>query len=981
MKQFPYDPVRILFRTGIIRWFMAVFFVLIPTLEKISIDFSGKISSVEIGLASADEVNDPLWPHEQSDLTPDANFVFGRLPNGFRYVLMKNNTPLDRVSMHLMIQAGSLSEADNQQGYAHFLEHLLFCGTTHFKPGDLIRYFQSIGMDFGSDANARTGFTDTVYDVLLPNGSHQSLEDGLKVMRDFADGALLLQNEIDRERKVVLAEKLTRDSSHYRTFEASLKFSFPDSLISRRLPIGDESVLKKADQAELKRFYDTWYRPETMILIAVGDMDPAEGASLIAEAFGSLSSREKRMPSPDIGNIDHQGVKTFYHYEAESGTADVSIGTLFREKIQPDSIRFQKEKVLHDLADQIMQNRLDALIRKPGTPFTSASVHSGRFLQEVYIAEISVESDPENWQKSLSVIEQQLRSALEYGFSDSEVVRVKADFQSSLEDQAKKASTRNSQAIARQMIESFDQNQVLQSPAQRKALLSPFVQSLTAKEVLEALKSVWSRNHRLIELSGNVRLAASDGALPENQILSVWNQSQGVPVFPPVENRPVSFPYLTMPDGPGGIRARNEIADLGIIQVDFDNGIRLNLKKTDFKQNQVVASLIFGSGSASEPADKPGLSQLTTEVFQESGLGRLTREELDRALAGKSTRIRFSVAEDRFMFKATSVSDEMSLLFQLLHAHILDPGFRQEAYALCMERFAQQYQELSRTVDGMARLHARRFLAGGDSRFGLPSYEAFRTLKLEDVSGWLMPALRKDALEISIVGDMDVNAVIELASVYLGSLPERSPLFMQPPVTSPEFPAGGSLTLQVVTEIPKTLAMVAYPTGDFWDIQRTRRLSVLAEVFSDRLRESVREKLGAAYSPMAFNHPSRAYPGYGVFQAMITVEPGDVKRVIDEVQSIAAALSEKPVPDDEFHRSLDPVLTGIKDLIRTNDYWLNSVLTGSAGHPQQIDWSRTIQKDYAAVSTIELHELAHKYLGQPKPAVIVIRPEKSLKQE
>ena len=450
--------------------------------------FSGQPVWGEIGLASAAEVKTPFWPQEQSDLAPDPNLVFGKLSNGFRYVLMKNSTPLDRVSMHLMVQAGSLNETDDQRGFAHFLEHLLFCGTTHFKPGELIRYFQSIGMDFGADANARTGFTDTVYDVLLPNGSRQSLEDSLKVMRDFADGALLLPEEIERERKVILAEKLTRDSSSYRTFEASLKFSLPDSLISRRLPIGDESVLRKADHAALKRFYDTWYRPETMILVAVGDLDPAVCATLIAEAFDSLSPREKATAPPDIGKIDHQGVRAFYHYEPESGTADVSIGTLYRGKDQPDSMQYQKEEALKDLADAIMQNRLDALIRKPGTPFTSAGVHTGRFLKEVYISELSAGSDPENWQKSLSAMEQQLRSALEYGFSDSEVVRAKADYLSGLEDQEKKASTRNSQAIARQIIQALDQNQVMQSPAQRKALLAPFVQSLTAKDLLECVK-------------------------------------------------------------------------------------------------------------------------------------------------------------------------------------------------------------------------------------------------------------------------------------------------------------------------------------------------------------------------------------------------------------------------------------------------------------------------------------------------------------
>ena len=485
MKQPLHDPGRILLRAKIIGWVMAVFVALMPVTEKTFLDFSGKTAFGETGLASAAEVNIPPWPQAQSDLAPDPNLVFGKLPNGFRYVLMKNKTPLDRVSMHLMVQAGSLNETDDQQGYAHFLEHLMFCGTTHFKPGELIRYFQSIGMDFGADANARTGFTDTVYDLLLPNGSRQSLEDGLKVMRDFAGGALLLPAEIDRERKVVLAEKLTRDSSNYRTFESSLKFSLPDSLISKRLPIGDEGVLKKADHDSLKRFYDTWYRPETMILVAVGDLDPAACANLIAAAFDSLSAREKALPVPGIGKIDHHGAAAFYHYEAESGTADVSTGVLYQGKDLPDSIQLQKEEVLKDLSDKIMQNRMDALIRKPGAPFTSAGMRSGRFLKDVYMAEFSAESDPENWQKSLFAIEQQLRSALEYGFSDSEVERVKSDFLSGLADQEKRASTRNSQEIARQIIQALDRNRVMQSPAQRKELLSPFIQSLTVGDILE----------------------------------------------------------------------------------------------------------------------------------------------------------------------------------------------------------------------------------------------------------------------------------------------------------------------------------------------------------------------------------------------------------------------------------------------------------------------------------------------------------------
>lgn len=932
--------------------------------------------SVFSGLASAEEAKAKKWPHEESDLLPDPDIIFRKLPNGFRYVLMPNKTPINRVSMHLTVNAGSLNEEDDEQGFAHFLEHLLFCGTTNFRPGELVRYFQSIGMDFGADANARTRFSDTVYDILLPVGSRESVADGLKVLRDFADGALLLPEEVDRERKVVLAEKLTRDSSSYRTFVTSLKFSLPDSLISSRLPIGDENVLKKADHNDLRRFYDAWYRPENMVLVVVGDVDPDMASTLIEDAFKTLSSRGEKKPAPDIGKINHKGIKAFYHHEPESGTASVSIGTIFKGKDIADSSMYQKTTLKTKLSDKILQNRIDTLIRKPGTPFTSANIRSGRFLREILYTGISAESTPENWKESLAIIEQELRAALLYGFSESEVKRAIDDFLAALDDQEKKSPTRNSQAVANQIIEAISDNKVMLSPAQRKELLGSFLQTLTASDIHENLKSLWSYDHRLIELTGNVRLSASDGLLPEAQILSAWNKSLDIEVSPPVEYKPVEFPYLPVPVSSGQVYQRREISDLGIIQVDFENGVRLNLKKTDFKKNQVIASLVLGAGSASEPPDKPGLSHLTAEVVRESGFGSLTREELDRALAGKKTGIAFSINEDRFLFKATSVPGEIELMFQLLYSQIEDPGFRENAYVLGIERFNQQHSELSKTVDGVAKLHVRRFLAGGDSRFGFPSEKEINILKLDDIKAWLLPSLLQSAIEISIVGDMDIDETIGLAARYFGSLPGKSSAFLNESSTLPKFPDGTPLTLEVDTEIPKTLVLVAYPTDDFWDISRTRRLSVLGEVFSDRLREAVRERLGAAYSQAAFNHPSRAYPGYGVFQAMITVDIKDAEKVINEVRSIADSLSEKLVSSDELRRSLDPILTGIKDAVRTNDYWLNSVLTGSSRRPQQIEWSRRFQKDYESVSPEEILALAKKYLDNSKAAVIIIKPKK-----
>ncbi len=219
-------------------------------------------------------VADPsVWPQDRSDLRPDPQMRFGRLANGVRYIIKENHTPKDRVSMHLYVQTGSLYERDPQQGVAHFLEHMLFNGSTHFPPGEMVKYFQRIGMQFGPDANAHTGFQQTVYDVILPKGDEQSLSEGLLVLRDYADGALLLPEEVEREKKVVLAEMRQRDSARFRTLKSSFAFEMPGLLVSRRFPIGLESTLKEMDGPLLREFYATWYRPERMVLIVVGDMN------------------------------------------------------------------------------------------------------------------------------------------------------------------------------------------------------------------------------------------------------------------------------------------------------------------------------------------------------------------------------------------------------------------------------------------------------------------------------------------------------------------------------------------------------------------------------------------------------------------------------------------------------------------------------------------------------------------------------------
>ena len=231
----------------------------------------------------------------------------------FRYVLKQNNTPSDRVSMHLYVQVGSLMESEAQQGMAHFLEHMQFNGSTHFGPDELVQYFQRIGMAFGPDANARTGFSETVYDILLPTGDSDSLEEGMLILRDFAQGALLLPEQIEQEKKVILAEKRSRDSTDLQIAKATFNFEMPGTLPAKRFPIGLEETIVHFDQNMLRQFYDRWYRPERMVLVVVGQFDPDAAQRLIEKQFADLRPRAEKPQKPVFGTFSHQGLKFFYY--------------------------------------------------------------------------------------------------------------------------------------------------------------------------------------------------------------------------------------------------------------------------------------------------------------------------------------------------------------------------------------------------------------------------------------------------------------------------------------------------------------------------------------------------------------------------------------------------------------------------------------------------------------------------------------------
>jgi zinc protease len=912
------------------------------------------------------------WPHEQSDLKPDPALTFGTLENGLRYVIMPNHEPKNRVGLYLNIQSGSLNETEKQRGVAHYLEHMLFNGTTHYPTGKLVEYFQSIGMAFGPDTNAHTSYDETVYKLLLPNGEKKTVSEGLQVLADYAVGALLEPKEVERERGIILAEKRERDSASRRVYKADMEQTFAGTLVAQRDVIGTDEVLKNADAALLRQYYEQWYRPDNMIVVAVGDAEVKLIEELIKQHFGPLKSRKDKAICPDLGKVAESGTEAFYQHEPDLGHTEVSLYSVWN--IAPDASMTQRTEALNQLkeytASTMMTYRLQHLTNLENSPMTRASFYSYKMNKQLGLTNFKAKTTAEKWQDTLNLLDITLRQALADGFAEAELKRAKDDIMASLKKQVQSAASRKSDDLASNIIGDLNDNEVVLSPEQEMELYGPALENLTLAEVNQTFRSLW-HERRLIKVAGTVDLKDNEQK-PEELLLSAFKSAEAAELKPWVQQAETVFPYLPEPVSEAKIEQHIAYDKIKADRYLFTNGLVLNLKKTDFEPNELQLAAVFGKGQLAET--KPGLSLLAQMLLPESGVGGLDQEQLKAALAKYSSSVHFTVDEDSFQFKGQGLRSETELLFQLLHAHLYDPAFRADAFARVIQKTEQLYAQMQSSVEGVMSLKGEQFLAGGNSRYGLPPLEELKKLTLAEVENWLSPILRDEPIEISVVGDFYQEQVLKLAGTYFGSPRKGS---QQGEGAKIAFPSGQKLSLKVeTTDSDKALVAVAWPTDDFWDITRTRRLSVLASVLDDRLRKQIREDLGAAYSPYVYNQSSQVDPGYGVLRSVVLAEPNQAVALAAKLKKAGTQLAAGKVTQEELTRALEPTLTSIKDMVRTNRYWLESVLIDSGRHPQRIEWSATILSDFAAIKTEEINALAAQYLQPDKAAEVLLLPEK-----
>jgi len=919
----------------------------------------------------------PRFAHEKSDLRADPAARFGRLENGLHYVVLPNAEPKDRVSLRLVIFAGSFQETEEQRGVAHFLEHMAFNGSKHYPPGTMIEFFQRMGMSFGGDSNAYTAFDHTNYMLELPDTKPATLAEGFKVLSDYADGLLLLDDELEKERGIILSEKRARDSVEYRQRVAEFEFVLGNTLIAKRLPIGLESVIQKAPRAAFADFYDTWYRPSRMGVIAVGDFDPEVIEKHIVDTFSSLQPRGPGRADPELGSPDvFSGIRAFHHHEPEAGSSAVCIQTVDALSPEPDNAARRIRELPRRLAAAMLSRRIDILSKQENAPFISghASIHDGigRIYRNGFF---ELTCKPELWAETLAVAEQELRRALQYGFQPAELTEARANLLNALEQAARTAPSRRSPDLAAEIVAALVQDDVLTTPADDLALLKPALEKITVDDCNEALRAAFANPGRFVSVLGNARLGVPGSPSPEEQILAVYEKTAATPVEPPPSFDDLEFAYTDF-GGVGEVASRQHVEDLDVHLVRYANDVRLNLKATDFEAGKIRVSVRVGAGQLIQPRDKPGLAEFAEALIAGGGLGRHSVDELQRILAGKNVVLSARVENDAIVFTAFTHRDDLLLQLQLIAAVLVDAGYRDEAVRIAHKNYDSFYTRIAHLPDGPLRIDVPRLLASGDTRFGLPTREELFARTPEEVRVWLNLQFTRGPIEIALVGDLETDAAIDAVARTFGALPPREPKPGYDDERRAAFPEPFSRTFTVPSEIPKGYVALFWPTTDSRDIGITRRLSVLAEVLNDRLRVKIREELGDAYSPDAGSDPSDTYHHYGYITALVAVDPAKAATVTEAILEIADDLAAHGVSEDELERAKNPILTSLREAGRNNAYWLQSVLSRAQEQPQRLDWRRSIDRDFASISKSEIDALAKQYLPVARAFRITSLPVK-----
>lgn len=913
------------------------------------------------------------WPPASAGLAPDPAIRFGTLPNGLRYAIKPNAEPRGRTVLRLLVLTGSLHERDDERGLAHFVEHMAFNGTRLYPKETLMTSLQRHGFAFGPDVSAFTFFTHTIYGIEAPSTGEGRLEEAFGVLREFADGQTFDPEEVERERGVIASERRARDNWQSRAGDDISNFLFKRSLIAQRNPIGLEPIINQVSAAQLRAFYTRWYRPDNLVVIAVGDAPPEKLEALIAEKFATMPAATTPLPKPpDLDRLGNESkARALLHSTGETGAVSIQLNSIIAGPGGTETLASRSAAIRRDLVMDMLNERLDQLRRTNSHDFGEASAQSSAFGQVYSQNILTVTTAPPTWARAVEAVTIEWNRVVKQGFTADEITeaiqRLRRRQEYALAAEATESSAYAADRVAMALAQNYIPTSMAQFQAQTEAILASFDRTVAQS----TFNQLWTPGEPALLGIGNLRLPK-----PEKSLLEARRTALGAKLPPPPKPAISDLAYPPAAQ-PGTIKSRHHIEDLDIHVIEFANGARANLKATRFSRNLVQFRARVGRGLLALPPRLAGLNLIASNYLIDAGLARHDGDDLRRFIAQRNLGLGFGVAEDAFVFSGGSDTRGLSDLLTLLKAYIEDPAWRIGDYQAAQIRTSLAYSQASREADAALNATAARVMSKDNPLFSLPPADTVGRRTFEEFTTWLGNGLTDTAVEIGLVGDFDVEAAIDLLARTIGTAPARPP-HTPPPAyaTRIEFYGTPGRWQNVVnSDIPRAAVRVQWLVHGCSDVHNLRRLEALSEVLENRVMLEIREKLGSTYDPSANVWNGETLRDDGYFMIGLTAPPAAALTLAKRIRELAADLAQNGLTADELEAVRQPILSGNDARLRDNSYWLYHVLQALQEEPGRLEWPRSRESDYRAMTVAELNDLAKKYLTAAQAQTFVAVPQ------
>ncbi len=912
------------------------------------------------------------WNAETSDLQADTSIVYGKLSNGLRYAIKDNQRPQNQVFVRLVFDFGSAAETEEEQGLAHFIEHMAFNGSTNVAEGEMVKMLERLGLSFGADTNASTGFTQTQYKLDLPKADPALISKSLFLMRETASELSFTNTAIEKEKGVILAEMRQRDTPGLQVAKANNAFFYPDSYFSNRFAIGKKEVIESARTAQLRSLYTRYYRPERARLVIVGPINPTMIEREIARKFSSWKGAGTNPPKFDRCSFDlnrKNEAQIFAHPEISES---ISFERLFPDKKRPDNFEKSLLQLKLAIGGGIISDRMSRRSRKEDLPYLGSNlVFQTGFCDKYARVGMAMSGKDGSWETLTPLAEQMVRQAAIHGFEQSEIDDQIRRFDTSFENAAKAINTRNSAGIASELVGAVDD--IVAAPDQTLLLwlqLRPFL----TRPAINAEFSKWfgGFDQPLIFLTSK----SKDSATP-SQLKQSFIASAAVPVAAPEKRNKNAFAYTDF-GAPGKIAADTQITDLGIRTIRFENGVKLNLKKTNFENNRIRYAVRIAGGDLFF-GKQTNLAALFNGAYVSGGLEAHDIDDLRSILSGTTVGADLGANDDSFGSDGAVAPKDLDLQLQLIAAFLTKPAYREEALRLYRRPLPEIFERLDATPASALSVGAGRVMNDNDTRFSISTLEDLQKPDLQQLKATLGDALTRNALEIALVGDIDEQKAIDAVAKTLGALPKRAETFDNYDEARNHSWSSkrGTFEFSHAAKDDQLAWSRRWLTTDDRDYKTEQQMVLLSRVVSLRLVEELREKLGATYSPSASSNMSDVYRERGVFAISISGNPKDIPTIEASVDAIMTELLAAPISADMFERARKPVLESYADWRKSNSTWIG-IASIAQSKPDRLDRFRINEAQFRAITRDDLWNAAKRFLGKPADFTFRAIPASSL---